>query len=332
MKERMHNQQSPLASWQYSVPYMVMIGSQKGGTTALSYYLYNHPQVQYLPSKELQFFDVQMDQNRNVSLTLKSGIHAKEVLQYYQEYVVGKETVLDALRDQSKVVLDATPNYLFLSDRVPQRLFCVAPWVKLLAVLRDPVERAFSQYHMQLNHDLQRGNSQRGGYVTFEEYVELDMAVLQEVGVIRDWKSQAEFDAFAGSSEEFWAWQTYTKLGLNSPIGRGLYSLQLRHWFQAMDSFNKSRSDLWIIPSQRLFQKPNETYADVLQFLGLKPHVLKRYSKIHATTYYNDQQDGVADMMPATKAKLQNFFKPYNRHLVDILGKEWDVVWEHYAR
>ena len=53
---------SRLPDWQRRVPYVMIIGSQKGGTTAMAYYLYNHPSIPFVPSKELHFFDETMDQ------------------------------------------------------------------------------------------------------------------------------------------------------------------------------------------------------------------------------------------------------------------------------
>jgi hypothetical protein len=42
-----------ISEWKRRVPYALLIGCQKGGTTAMAYYLYNHPSISYLPSKEL---------------------------------------------------------------------------------------------------------------------------------------------------------------------------------------------------------------------------------------------------------------------------------------
>jgi hypothetical protein len=52
-------------------------------------------------------------------------------------------------------------------------------------------------------------HSRRGPVaVRFEDYVELDMRVLQETGMIQDW-SLVDFETFLGSHQELEAWQTY---------------------------------------------------------------------------------------------------------------------------
>jgi hypothetical protein len=118
-------------------------------------------------------------------------------------------------------------------------------------------------------------------------------------------------------------WATYTKLGLNSPVGRGSYSLQLQQWLQTMDLYHKPWSDLKVVPGERLLQSPNTTYAEILDFLELKLHSLAQYSKIHATQYRTPE------MNPDIRTKLQAFYDPFNRQLRDLLSnEEWHGIWE----
>jgi hypothetical protein len=310
--------------WQYRVPYVILIGTQKGGSTALAHYLYHHPNIIKLPKKELHYFDEELDQ-RNVDTNNDSysdGISSDAALRYYQEEVIGKLAPLEIFQvDSSQRVLDATPNYLFASDRVPHRIFCVTPWVKLLALLRNPADRAFSQYHMQFNRDLTNPKSRRGGGISFEEYIELDLRVLQETGVIL--QDTVDFASFSGSAQELQAWKTYTKLGLNAPVGRGLYAIQLRHWLRAMEAFGKPRSELLVLQSEQLKAQSNGTYAKVLEFLKLREHSMGKYGKIHSTNY----QRG-ATMKSETRAKLETFYRPYNRQLEGLLGEDWQGIWE----
>lgn len=324
---------SILPDWKRRVPYVIMIGAQKGGTTALSYYLYQHPSVQYFPGKELYYFDAELDQNPSI-LVNGSAINATKVLDYYQETIIGSMIPLLKFQYETLHALDSTPNYMWLSDRVPHRIFCATPWVKLLAVLRDPVDRAYSQYHMQVHHDLSNPDSRRG-FVSFEDYISLDMKVLQDIGVLPKgyggWhkSDSSQTDTSIGtdwlvSDQTKHAWAKYTKLGLNSPVGRGLYVLQLQQWFHVMDIYNKPRSDFKILSSQRLLEHPNETYAEVLSFLELRPHWLHKYSKIHTSTYKS------TPMGPETRRKLQSFYRPFNQQLIGLLASsDWDGIWEY---
>ncbi len=162
----------------------MILGTQKGGTTALAHYLYNHPHIQRSPVKEFRFFDETMDHEPSL-VSPEGGIPSESALRYYWETVVGNAIPLPVLEISTYLkVLDATPEYLFRSDRVSHRILCIIPWVnKFVVVLRNPVDRAFSQYHMQLQRDLHNPQNRRG-FVTFEEYIELDLQVLHDLGVV----------------------------------------------------------------------------------------------------------------------------------------------------
>ncbi len=117
----------------------IIIGAQKGGTTSLHMYLKTHPEI-YMPSnKEAPFFSL-------------DSIYTKGWNWYVKEYFT------NALDDQ--VWGKATPHYM-ADPRVPQRIYETMPDVKLIAVLRNPIDRAFSHYQMSVR----RGWEKR----TFEE-------------------------------------------------------------------------------------------------------------------------------------------------------------------
>ena len=330
---------SRLPDWQRRVPYVMIIGSQKGGTTAMAYYLYNHPSIPYVPSKELHFFDETMDQltQKQPSIITMNGT---QVLHMYLNTAVAKDVSLEKLQQEQHLhLLDATPNYLFVSDRTPKRIFCASPWVKLLAILRNPVDRVWSQYHMQKNHDYAeyvdslkkdpQSTKAPPRFLTFEEYIDLDMKILKELGIIlpnhgSSSSGSAAFHKYSGSLKEYKAWQTYTKLGLNSPLGRGLYSIQLRHWFEAMEEFNKPREDFMILQTENMLQNSSEVYNEVLQFLNLPQHELKKFSVIHKTNFGTIPEE----MKTETRKRLEDFYRPYNRQLEDLLGPAWKNVWE----
>ena len=300
-----------LQSWQKRVPSTVILGTQKGGTTALAYYLYNHPSVVYLPLKELHVFDEDLDALQEMSST---QLNQTALLHYYQHDVIGSMVNLSQFRlDPNKQALDATPNYLYASDRTIPRLLCAAPWVKLIVLLRNPIDRAFSQYHMQYHRDLRHPEyrKQHNSVLSFDEFVDLDLQVLDELGIT----SSTTFPEDG--------WREYTKWGLNAPVGRGLYWIQLQHLFETMKQYQKPSSDLLILQSERYRQFPNETYQQVLEFLNLPHFELPQYgTDIHKTQY------GSFHMKESTKAKLEQFYAPHNAKLADLLGDEWRDVWK----
>ncbi|KAG7347482.1 sulfotransferase [Nitzschia inconspicua] len=308
----------------HRVPFVMVLGAQKAGTTALVKYLSTHPHIQHLPIKELRYFDEYLDGNPDNILLQDNGgggIPADKVLQVYQEQVIGGIIPLEVLQLSSYLkIVDGTPNYLMMSDRVPQRVLCAAPWVKLLVLLRDPVDRAFSQYNMQYHRDVHNPTNRRG-FSTFEEYIDMDIQVLNDVGVLNN--ATVLDEEYLSSQQLMASWSTYTKLGLNSPVGRGLYAIQLYHWLQQMKAYGKdSNTDLLVLQSERMNNDTKETFDEVLQFLELPNHTLPQFGKIHTTTYRTKR------MEQSTRSRLEDIFRPFNRHLERLLGDDWRGVWD----
>ncbi|MGL5080080.1 MAG: tetratricopeptide repeat protein [Microcoleaceae cyanobacterium] len=109
-------------------PDFIILGTQKGGTTSLYYYLAQHPQIMPSLIKEIEFWGSKF--NRGLTWYLA---HFPPIPTH--------ETVLTG---------EATPSY-FDDWEVPERLFNVFPDTKLIILLRNPVERAISHYHQWID-------------------------------------------------------------------------------------------------------------------------------------------------------------------------------------
>lgn len=302
-------------------PLAIVIGSMKSGTSALSIYLYRHPSVVRPNKKEMHFFDFQYQH----LLASNDGIHRRETRAQYKRafgITLGGATFTSLESSNHLVAIDDSPRYMFWSDRVPARILCTAPWAKLLAILRNPIDRAFSHYNMKRTSKgaatvlLQKHKRQK--LPNFQEWVEMDIQLLKETGVVQD---KIPLQDFAGSEQELEAWKDYTRRGKHAPVGRGLYAIQLRHWFKAYEEAGKSRSDFMIIQSERMKADKVGTYQKVLKFLGLEPHELEEYREPNSREY-------VTEMSNETRRMLQNFYEPHNQELYRLLGKEWDGAWD----
>ena len=307
-----------IQEWQRRVPSTIILGTQKGGTTTLANYLFQHPSIVDLHMKELHALSVHMDHGSSQTPT-SAILNQTELLEYYQQEVIAAKTNLSQfVNDTNLHVLDATPNYLFASDRVFDRLFCAAPWVKLIVLLRHPIDRAFSQYHMHYRRDYRHHQFRKHrNIMTFETFVDLDMAVLKELGIVKE-----DGGVSVTNDKLFSAWAEYTKWGLNSPIGRGLYWIQIKQLFDKMEQYQKPRSDLLILQSERFRKDPNTTYHQVIEFLGLESHELPTYEEINNAQYFGRK------IQNSTREMLEKFYAPYISKLADLLGDEWRGVWD----
>lgn len=315
------------------LPQAILIGAQKAGTTAIYKYLEQHPEVEDT-QKELYFFDETLD---SILLKKQGGIPRRVGRNLYNQKIrdgiiqkhgkIKKGKPVDdgskthsSINESNKMVLDLTPNYMLHSDRVPARIQCLVPWVKILVLLRNPIERARSQYEMKLEIAKQQGPRNPYGKVfpTFDEYIHNDIAALREIGVIQDW-DVISFETFWNSKECWKAWQTYIHSGLNAPVGMGFYALQLKPFLDLIPAMNMTERFL-AIDSQALQENTDETFQRVLDFLGLKPMHLENYNSVNTGKHKHT----------LSKETLSLFLKaiqPYNDKLVDLLGEEWKDKW-----
>jgi hypothetical protein len=124
------------------LPNFLIIGAQKSGTTALYHYLKQHPQIYMSPVKEPYFFALE-----NEELNFR-GPRDLEILS--QMVVTDFGAYCELFRNVSNemAVGEASAGYLH-SPKALERIRRYAPDAKLIAVLRDPAERAYSSFlHM----------------------------------------------------------------------------------------------------------------------------------------------------------------------------------------
>ena len=108
-------------------------------------------------------------------------------------------------------------------------------------------------------------------------------------------------------------------------MGRGLNALQLQDWFHALERHGRPTSDLLVVSSDALRTNTAATYRRILTFLRLKiPNRLPSFPPAHNGTYRSGR-----DMTEEVRAQLESFYEPYNRQLADLLGDEWDGIWQY---
>lgn len=136
------------------LPNFFIVGAAKSGTTALYHYLTQHPEVFLSPIKETNFF-AQKDKR----IAFKgpgddNGIHRRTITQiddYYNQFI--------NVRDE-KAIGEICPSYLYFAD-APLNIKAHIPKAKIIAILREPVARAFSAW-VHLTRDGRE-------YLSFEE-------------------------------------------------------------------------------------------------------------------------------------------------------------------
>jgi hypothetical protein len=250
-------------------PSALVIGAQRSGTTSIFNYLIQHPDVVAPLGKEIHYFD----------------FHYAQGVSYYR----GRFPYRHRLRNGA-ITLDATPYYL-VHPLVPERAARLLPGVKLIALLRNPIERAFSHYQHEV----------RGGREPLSFVEALDR----------------EPERLAGEEERirrepnYYSWNHHRY----SYTHRGLYAQQLRRWLEHFP-----RSQLLVLQSEAMYRDPAAATERVHRFLGLRDYRLDRYEDSYQRGNYERQ-------MPAElRARLTGYFEPHNRELFELLGETYDWV------
>ena len=135
------------------------IGAQRSGTTWLYEMLKQHPQINFGRKKEIEFFND------------KASSYVKKIDKNYQKGLKWYKKQLDPKED--KISGEISNNYMF--DPVcAERIHKDFPDVKIIAVLRDPVERAYSQYKFA-NQKIHIADSFEDALEIYDEFVERGM-------------------------------------------------------------------------------------------------------------------------------------------------------------
>lgn len=257
------------------LPDFVIIGAAKAGTTSLYGWLSEHPHVAPASQKEVHYFDYNFYRGEDwyrthFPLELERASFAAE---HGRPFLTG----------------EASPPYI-AHDWAPERLARTLPNAKLLVTLRNPVDRAYSQFQM----------SRREGEEPFASFGE---AVDAEAERLRPELARTRID------RRYSSWP----IGCWSYLMRSRYAEQLERWFGLFP-----REQFHILTLEDLSCDPQPTLDRVHEFLELPPHRYDGLEPLHTATY-----DAIP---PEMRSRLTDYFRPHNHRLYELLGT--DLGWE----
>ena len=256
------------------LPDYLIIGAQRAGTTSLHRYLVQHPGVRtMLRTKGVHFFDT----NYGRGMAWYAARFPTKLASWYVARRHGVELLTG----------EASPYYLF-HPHVPYRVAEQLPRVRLIALLRDPVGRAYSHYQ----HEVARGFET----LPFEEAIEAEPARL--AGEVRRMAAEPLYNSFAHQHHSY--------------LARGRYDEQLATWRSLFPS-----EQLLVLSSERFFGEPDRTFRQVLDFRGLPAFTPPAYDKHNAHDY--------RQMGAEVRGRLVEHYREPNRRLYETLGE--DLGW-----
>jgi Sulfotransferase domain len=258
------------------LPGFLIAGAERCGTTTMFHVLRQHPAVfnPILPRKELHYFDQAYDHG----------------LGWYQCHfpLAARARLLAGRAGAVPVAFEATPSYMF-HPLAPERIQRDLPGVRLLVMLRDPVERAYSAHALRVGR----------GYETesFERALELEDARLQA-------ESRRLSDADSPYSSHGYRHFSYR--------ARGHYAEQLERIERLF-----GRDRIHVIDSGDFFATPEPVYDQVLDFLGL-PH--RGYPSFRRRSTKAGRSR--TPISATVRARLEEHYRPHDERLAAWLGRE----------
>eukprot|EP00898_Chlorokybus_atmophyticus_P002103 jgi/Chlat1/2894/Chrsp2S04659 len=273
------------------IPNVFLIGAQKAASTTVWAHLVNHnvsSGAVWSEPKEQKFFG-------SVPVL---GYTRKQLLDAYSERMPpchqANSTVI-------KYVMDGTPTYL-LSLRALRQLRHVygqelAPRIKLLAILRDPVNRSLSWF----NH-IGRRHFNISCNVPFSQWVEKETASAY----------RCMRENIAGNAPS----RAYERC-MQGGFKGSLYSWQLSEWFKTFPA-----SHFHIIDHQELRDDHPKAIGKILKFLKLPapPDLETLPPEVRNTVDKHLWCEPERSMDDRTQQLLRQFFSPLNAHLASLLS------------
>lgn len=265
-----------LSSFLRVLPDFIIIGAHKSGTTALYDYLSEHPHIIPASDKEIHFFDLN---------------YAKGLGWYRARFPTSFQKFwFEKLRGRPILTGEASPYYI-LYPHAPTRVKRLIPRVKIIALLRNPIDRAYSHYH----HEIRKGRET----LPFADVMRLEPERLKG-----EWEKIILDEKYISYNHNYY-----------SHLCRGVYVDQIANWHKHFP-----KEQMLIIRSEDFFEDTPGIYRDVLRFLGLPFFELKNYRPANVGGY-------TTPMDPVLRARLVEYFRPHNRRLEEYLGRPFD--WDH---
>lgn len=245
-------------------PGYLVVGTKRGGSTSFADWLEQHPAVApCLAQKGTHYFDTNFRRGR--------AWYASR----FEKTSAGFQ-----------ITGEASPYYMF-HPLAAERIKTELPDVKLIAVLREPVDRLLSHYRYEVER----------GHETETLGRALDLEDTRLAGEVERLRGHAAYEGYN--------YRHY------SYLHRGHYAEQLAHLHTLFAPEN-----MLILQSENMFAHPNETLAKAWQFLGLKPFHLDHLVPLNATKSRPDVDDG-------TLRWLRDYYRERNESLYALPGVDW---------
>ena len=251
------------------LPNFLVIGVGRGGTTSLYEYLGQHNCITKSAYDEIGYFDDNVHLGINWYRSMfPTTFHKKKIIAKYGNFLT----------------FEVTPWYI-RKPWITERIQDIVKNVKIIAVLRNPIDRTYSHYHLAL-----RDNTISK---SFDEIVDQDIDILKKSSSLDRDKNY------------------FNNVVQNSFVARSFDAEQLDHWFKMFNKKNR-----WTVSSESLSKNTQNTLNIIFSFLNLNHQNIPNLEKMNVGKY--------PPMSNTIHKKLFDYFYEYNEKLFDLIDERYD--------
>jgi hypothetical protein len=257
-------------------PDFLIMGTKRGGTTSLWNNLLRHEQV-------IGMFP-QVRGRKSSDYFFSDGSHSPA---WYRSHFPSRaHRAVRARRSGAAVTGEASPYYMY-GPHCPALIRAAVPDVRLIVLLRDPVDRAYSHYQERRQQGVET--------LTFEEAL-----AAEESRLAPDEKRWLDDPTYYSEAHDFFSYRS-----------RGVYVPQVRRIVELFD-----RHNVLIMRSEDFYLNYQNAFNHVTTYLGLGHHDLglpEHHNRISRSP-----------MAEGTRQQLLAYYHPHNQELEQFLGRRFE--------
>ena len=253
------------------IPDFLVIGAKRCGTTSLYQHLSEHPCISRSPRDNIGFFN----ENYHLGINWYKSLFPTV---FYKKKMESK--------NKQCLFFDVTSTYME-EELTAKNVYEVNPNQKIIVILRNPVDRAYSHYHVNVKEKSEKRS--------FEDAIFEEMNRIKSERIIQN--KNKNLRVFTPNNIHY--------------LKKGFYALQLKSWFKIFP-----REQILVLSTEEFQEDQNIIYKKIFDFLNIPNMKIKSTEKMEKGNYI--------PMKDETRKLLLDYFRQYNYELFELINSEFD--------
>ena len=253
------------------IPDFLVIGAKRCGTTSLYQHLSEHPCISRSPRDNIGFFNENYHLGINWYKSLFPTVFYKKKMESKNKHCL---------------FFDVTSTYME-EELTAKNVYEVNPNQKIIVILRIPVDRAYSHYHVNVKEKSEKRS--------FEDAIFEEMNRIKSERIIQN--KNKNLRVFTPNNIHY--------------LKKGFYALQLKSWFKIFP-----REQILVLSTEEFQEDQNLIYKKIFDFLNIPNMKIKSTEKMEKGNYIPMKHD--------TRNLLLDYFRQCNHELFELINSEFD--------